>query len=110
MASILNHLHHGQITGTTAKQLLSLVFNGDEREVATIIEEESLGLRHLSREEYLAMAQDLIDNNQDKVQQIREKKQLGKFKWFVGQMMRQGEGRVDVRRAEAVLKEIIGLD
>lgn len=110
MADILANLYDDRITGTTAKQLLAMVFNGDKRVINTIIKAENLELQHLSRDEYLAMAQTLIDKNAEKVQQIQQKRQMGKLMWFVGQMMRRGEGKVEANKAEATLKELLGLD
>lgn len=110
MLSILQNLDEGKITGSTAKKLLAMVFDGDERDVNTIIEQADLSLQRLSREEYVAMAQALLDKDPKKVQQIRERKQLGKLNFFVGQMMRQGSGRVEAQKAEAVLKELLGLE
>ena len=107
MASILSQLHQGGITGTTAKQLVAMVFDGEKRSIDTLIMEESLGLQRLSREDYLAMAQTFLDENEEKVRQIQEKGKLGKLKWFVGQMMRQGQGNVEAARAQAVLEELL---
>ena len=107
MVEILSNLSENRITGTTAKRLLAIVFDGDRRDVNAIIHEENLALKHLSRDEYLAMAQSLIDGNNDKVKQIQQKRQMGKLKWFVGQMMRQGEGKVEAIKAEAILKELL---
>lgn len=84
-------------------------FDGDERNVNTIIDQANLGLRHLSREEYIMMAQALLDKDPKKVEQIQKGKQLGKLKFFVGQMMRQGSGTIEAQKAEAVLKELLGL-
>lgn len=109
MVDILFNLSENRITGTTAKRLLAMAFNGDRRDINTIIHEENLALQHLSREEYLAMARSLIDENNDKVKQIQQKGQMGKLKWFVGQMMRQGEGKVEAIKAEAILKELLGV-
>ena len=86
-----------------------MVFDGDTRMIHQIIEQENLGLRPLSEGEYLAMAQALLDQNQAKVKQIQQKKQLGKLQFFIGQMMRQGEGRVEASKAERALKELLGL-
>lgn len=109
MVDILSDLSENRITGTTAKRLLAMIFNGDSRDIKTIIYEENLALRHLSRDEYFAMAQSLIGENNDKVKQIQQKGQMGKLKWFVGQMMRQGEGKVEAIKAEAILKELLGV-
>lgn len=110
MVDILSNLNEDRITGTTAKQLLAMVFDGDKRTIDTIIKDENLELQRLSRDEYIAMAQGLIDENGEKVKQIQQKRQMGKLMWFVGQMMRQGEGKVEASKAEATLKELLGLD
>ncbi|KAK4690486.1 hypothetical protein P7C71_g6316, partial [Lecanoromycetidae sp. Uapishka_2] len=109
MADILVTLYGKRITGATAKRLLAKVFDGDGRSIQSIIDADGLGLQHLSQQDYVAMAQTLIEDNEDKVKQIQEKKQLGKVKWFVGQMVRQGEGKVEAQRAEAALKDLLGL-
>ena len=107
MVEILSNLSSNHITGTTAKRLLATVFDGDRRDIDIIIEDENLALQHLSQAEYLAMARDLMGQNPDKVKQIQEKGQMGKLKWFVGEMMRQGEGKVAAIKAEAALKELL---
>ena len=109
MVSILQNLDEGKITGSTAKRLLAMLFDGDKRNVNTIIEQDNLSLQRLSRDEYIMMAQTLLDSDPKKVEQIQKGKQLGKLKFFVGQMMRQGSGRVEAQKAEAVLKELLDL-
>ena len=109
MVSILQNLGEGKITGSTAKSLLAMLFDGDKRDVNTIIEQDSLSLQRLSRDEYIMMAQALLDSDPKKVEQIQKGKQLGKVNFFVGQMMRQGSGRVEAQKAEAVLKELLDL-
>ncbi|KZF24712.1 hypothetical protein L228DRAFT_259890 [Xylona heveae TC161] len=111
LADILIHLYHSKITGATAKQLLAKVFRGDIRSIEEIIEEEDLLLRPMARDEYLALAQELLAENEAMVEQIQSKGQVGKVKWFVGQMMRRGEkGRVEAVKAEGILRELLGLD
>ena len=85
-----------------------MVFDGDRRPIAQLVEEENLVLRPLSREEYLALAESAISLNPQMVEQIRSKNQLGKLGWFVGQMMRMGEkGRVEAPKADEILRELI---
>lgn len=108
LAELINQSVHKKITGPVAKQVLAMVFEGDKRPIQQLLEEEGLFLRPLSRDEYLALAQPLIAANPQMVAQIREKNQLGKLGWFVGQMMRSGEkGRVEAQRAEEILRELI---
>ena len=80
------------------------------RQVDAIIQDEGLELHDLSRDEYVAMAVKLIGENEDIALKIRHKGQVGKVQWFVGQMMRQGEGNVVAKKAETVLKDLFGLD
>jgi aspartyl-tRNA(Asn)/glutamyl-tRNA(Gln) amidotransferase subunit B len=109
MASIVRHLLERRITGTTAKELLAMTFDGDTRDVETIIQEENLGFQSLSREEYMNLAQGLIERNGEIVHQIQNKGKHGKIQWLIGQMMRQGKGRMEASKAEATLKEMLGL-
>ena len=110
MVSILQNLHEERITGSTAKRLLAMIFDGDNRDVNAIIEQDHLSLQRLSRDEYIAMAQALLDEEPKKVEQIRRGKQIGKLKFFVGQMMRRGSGRVEAQKAEGVLKGLLDLE
>lgn len=110
MASILKNLLDNRITGNTAKRILAMVFDGDSRSIADIITEENLELKSLPRDEYLFLAQDLIKDNSEMVRSISgSKNPQGKIMWFVGQMMRKNPGKIEARKAEAVLKELLGL-
>ena len=108
LAEIIDQQQRKRITGPTAKLVLAMVFDGDRRPIAQLVEEENLVLRPLSREEYLALAESAISLNPQMVEQIRSKNQLGKLGWFVGQMMRMGEkGRVEAPKADEILRELI---
>ena len=91
LSRIIRNLLANEITGRTAKQLLTTIFNGDERDVDAIIEQENLRLVPLSALQYMQMAEELISENKAMVMQI-QKGQVGKLQWFVGQMMRKGRG------------------
>ncbi|KAI9929029.1 hypothetical protein ASPWEDRAFT_169135 [Aspergillus wentii DTO 134E9] len=108
LAEIVDQLQRKRITGPTAKLVLAMVFEGDQRPIHQLLEEENLLLRPLSREEYIALAEAAISQNPQMVEQIRSKNQLGKLGWFVGQMMRTGEkGRVEAQKADEILRELI---
>lgn len=109
LAYIIFLLETEEITGRTAKQLLAKIFHGDKRDVEAIISDENLRLVHLSQDEYVAMARELLDSNPVMVAQIKEKGQTGKLGFFMGQMMRKGEGKVVAPKAEATLKDLLGL-
>jgi len=108
LADIIDLLSRKQITGTTAKLLLTMVFEHDRRPIRRIVEEDNLLLRPLSREEYIALAEAVMSKNPEMVAQIREKGQLGKIGWFVGQIKRAGDkGRVEAQKAEEILRELL---
>ncbi|KAI4114975.1 MAG: hypothetical protein LQ338_007928 [Usnochroma carphineum] len=108
LAYIIMMLEMGKITGRTAKQLFAKKFNGDNRNVQTIIDQENLLLEPLSDGQYVAMARHLMDSNPAMVAAIK-KGQIGKLGFFIGQMMRKGEGKVVARKAEATLKHLMGI-
>ena len=108
LADILDHLLRSKITGSTAKQVLKMVIDGDSRKIQSIIIEDGLAFHPLSDQEYVLLAQGVMYSNQDVVQQIREKGRTGKLMFLVGQMMRKGEeGRVEAKKAEKVLRQLI---
>ena len=74
--------------------------------VEKIIKIENLELQRLSKEEYMAMAQTLIDSNEDMAEKVR-KGETGKLMWFIGQMMKQGKGSIEADRAKATLEELL---
>ena len=109
LSRIIYNLLSKEITGKTAKQLLAMAFDGDDRNIDVIIEQENLRLVPLSRLQYVQMAEELINTNESMALQI-QKGQAGKLQWFVGQMMRKGEGMVEAEKAESVLREKLGVD
>ncbi|KAF1848229.1 uncharacterized protein K460DRAFT_364205 [Cucurbitaria berberidis CBS 394.84] len=110
LASIISHVRRKQITSRSGKRILAMKFEGDERPVEDIVDQESLHLRPLSREEYVALAQSLLDEKPNMVKDIIEKGQSKKIKWFVGQMMARGAaGSVEADTAEETLKEQLRL-
>ncbi|KAL8789079.1 MAG: hypothetical protein Q9213_001342 [Squamulea squamosa] len=109
LAYIMLMLDMERITGRTAKQLLAKKFHGDARGVETIIKDENLQLVHLSEEDYVTMASKILDDNPVMVAQIKDKGQLSKLGFFMGQMMRKGGGQVVAQRAESTLKTLLGL-
>ena len=109
MSDLLCNLRRGSITGSTAKKLLTMVFDGDTRSIEAIISDEHLTYQSLSQDEYTQMARTLIDENQDKAKQIQQKKQLGKLQFFIGQMMRRGQGKVEAAQCESILRSLLDL-
>ncbi|KAL8999632.1 MAG: hypothetical protein Q9169_001592 [Polycauliona sp. 2 TL-2023] len=109
LAMIVLMLGTEQITGRTAKQLLAKKFHGDTRDVETIISQENARLVHLSEEEYTSLAREVLNGYPALVAQIKDKGQVGKLGFFMGQMMRKGGGKVVAQRAEVTLKKLLGI-
>ncbi|KAI9658785.1 MAG: hypothetical protein M1821_002345 [Bathelium mastoideum] len=110
LASIIVALTQGQITGKTSKQLLAMIFSGDKRPVAQIIEDDDLLLRRMPEEDYVLLARQLLASNDQMVRAIKDRNQGNKIMWFVGQMIQQGgDGRVDPARAREVLIKLMDL-
>lgn len=108
LASLLAALSSKTVTGSSAKQILKLLFDGDEREVEAIVLEDGLTYRPLPEAEYVELARSVIAQEAKAVEQIREKGQTGKLMFLVGQMMRAGEeGRVDAKKASSVLRRLV---
>lgn len=108
LAAIISALGANKITGKTAKQLLLMVFDGDVRDVETIIIQENLELQHLSDDEYAEMAQNIVEGNPAMAEKVRSG-QTEKLQWFVGLMVRGGKGKVEAQRAAGVLRPYLGL-
>ncbi|KAI5290208.1 hypothetical protein KEM52_000533 [Ascosphaera acerosa] len=108
LAQIIHLQQRREITSVSAKQLLTMVFNGDDRPVSTIIEQEHMQHHPMTTEEYVALAQAVMHDNADTVQQIRQNGQYGKIGFLVGQVVRRGEkGRVEAQTASKILRELL---
>ena len=110
LACIIKNLLSKKITGRTAKQLLLMVFNGEKRAVDDVIEEDGLKFQTLAASEYQALAEGILAEHPDVVEKIQAKRQVGKVQFFVGQMVRKGEGKVEAEEAESVLRRLLELD
>jgi aspartyl-tRNA(Asn)/glutamyl-tRNA(Gln) amidotransferase subunit B len=78
--------------------------------VAEVVHQENLFLQPLSQEEYVKLAQMLIEEKPDMVRDITEKGQVKKVGWFVGQMViRAPDGSVEPDKAKEVLLNVLGL-
>ncbi|KAF2088587.1 Asp-tRNAAsn/Glu-tRNAGln amidotransferase B subunit [Saccharata proteae CBS 121410] len=120
LASLILLSLRRKITGRVAKQLLASLFEqgGTEtRDVEQIVREEGLELTPMTGEEYAKLADEVMDENPQIVQTIREgvaaggkaeAKARGKVMWLVGQMVRGGaEGRVEAKKAEETLNRML---
>lgn len=108
LVSLITPLLQKQITSRSAKRLLALKFDGDDRPVDRLIVDLNLTLRPLSPAEYRDCARRLLGEKPDMVRDIVERGQEKKIMWFVGQMMaRSPEGTVEADVAEGAIRELL---
>ncbi|KAI4733056.1 hypothetical protein E4T50_16389 [Aureobasidium sp. EXF-12298] len=111
LASLLANLMSKQITARVGKQILQQLYeedSDDRMSVDTRIDEGNLRLHPISREEYIELAQSIMDENPDMVSAVRDKGQKGKTMWFVGQMVRRAEeGTVEAEKAKEIIEELL---
>ncbi|KAI5281563.1 hypothetical protein KEM54_003182, partial [Ascosphaera aggregata] len=65
LAEIIHLQHTRRVTSTSAKQILLMIFNGDERAVGSIVEEEKMELKPMTKDEYVALAHEVLSANPD---------------------------------------------
>ncbi|KAG9960629.1 hypothetical protein KCU61_g6375, partial [Aureobasidium melanogenum] len=111
LASLLANLLSKQITARVGKQILQQLYEEDAGERVSVdarIDEGNLRLRPISREEYIELAQAIMDENPNMVSAVRDKGQKGKTMWFVGQMVRRAEeGTVEAEKAKEIIEELL---
>jgi aspartyl-tRNA(Asn)/glutamyl-tRNA(Gln) amidotransferase subunit B len=111
MAQIIHQTSSGLITGSTAKHILRLIFEGDRRSVLRIIEQDMLAFRPLSDEEYQQLVKTVMEMHPAVVKDIQVKGKQGKVMFLVGQVLRQGEeGRVEAKKAELFLRQALAVE
>lgn len=102
---IIHLLQQNQLTATSARQVLRIVFEGDQRSVDRIVDEEGLLFVPFPKEQYESLVQKVITEHPDVVADIQEKGRHGKINFLLGQMMKQGpRGRMQAAVAEEVLR------
>ncbi|KAG0647231.1 Glutamyl-tRNA(Gln) amidotransferase subunit [Hyphodiscus hymeniophilus] len=108
LGDLIDRLDNNQITGTSAKKILTMLFEmstDEQKTVKQLIDEEGLWFNPLSAAEYDELAKSILDMKI--VEEILAGKE-GKINFLLGKMMRaDGEGRVDAKEATAVLRRII---
>lgn len=111
MAQLIHETLSGRLTGSAAKYVLRLIFEGDKRSVLRIIEQEGLTFSPLLDGEYQDLARRVMEQNPAVVEEIRMRGKRGKFMFLVGQIMRQGEdGRVEAKKAQHFLQQALEED
>ena len=106
MSSIIENLTSKHISGRTAKDVLALIFGGDTRDVAEIIRQDNLTVHYFSDKEYHEIARNLIKLHPEMAGKVLQGDK-GKLQWFVGQFVRQANGKVDAQKASSVLRSLL---
>jgi aspartyl-tRNA(Asn)/glutamyl-tRNA(Gln) amidotransferase subunit B len=105
LASIINLIGQGTISGKIAKDLFEIVWSegGDPAELV-----EARGLKQVTDHGAIEKAIDeIITANPDKVAQAKAKPQL--VGWFVGQVMKSSGGKANPQSVNELLKQKLGL-
>lgn len=104
MAEFLQIVSEGTVNSTNAQKLLQLMVETGA-DPSHLLEEHPLG--QTSDEESIKKTiADVISANPAQAEQVRAGKEPV-LKWFVGQVMRAMEGRVDPKKAEELLREAL---
>lgn len=104
-AEFLHLIDAGEINSANAQKLLALMFDSGA-DPSHIMEEHNLG-QNLDPAELEAVVERLIEENPDKVQQIKDGK-VAVLKWFVGAVMKATEGKANPSVAEEMIRNKIG--
>lgn len=101
-AEFLHILDEGVLTSANGQKLLGLMVETGA-DPSHLMEEHSLGQVH-DADALTATIASIIAANPTQAEQVRGGKEAV-LKWFVGQVMKATEGRIDPKQAEALLRE-----
>lgn len=101
MAEFLHIVADGVVNSTNAQKLLEIMVETGA-DPSHILEEQSLG-QTSDLGAIGTIVDDIIASNPAQAEQARTGKEAV-LKWFVGQVMRASEGRIDPKKAEEILR------
>jgi aspartyl-tRNA(Asn)/glutamyl-tRNA(Gln) amidotransferase subunit B len=102
LAELIKAIESGDISGKAGKQVLDYLMENDS-EIDEVI--EKLGLKQVSDDgAILAMIDDILSNNEDKVAEYKSGKEK-MFGFFVGQVMKASKGAANPQVINKLLKE-----
>jgi len=106
LGTLISKIEDDTVSGKGAKEVLDFMMENEERDIDAII--ETLGLAQMSDDgAILAMIDEILANNQDKVEQYKGGKEK-LFGFFVGQTMKASKGSANPGKVNALLKERLG--
>jgi len=103
LATLISKIEDDSVSGKGAKEVLDFMMENDSRDVSAIIDE--LGLAQVSDDgAILAMIDEILSSNPDKVEQYKagKEKLLG---FFVGQVMKASRGSANPAKVNELLKQ-----
>lgn len=108
LAALVELHMNSKITGPAAKQLLRLLFDGDQRPVLEIVDRENLGFSPMTQGEYDGLVDAVITAHPAEADIVRQhgKHAQGKLNFLLGQMMRQADrNRIEAPKAQKLLRD-----
>ncbi len=106
LGTLVSKIADSTISGKGAKDLLDHMMENESRDIAALIDE--LGLAQVSDDgAILAIIDEILANNQDKVEQYKSGKDK-LFGFFVGQTMKASKGTANPAKVNELLKQRLG--
>ncbi|MCD6212359.1 MAG: Asp-tRNA(Asn)/Glu-tRNA(Gln) amidotransferase subunit GatB [Sulfurovum sp.] len=106
LGTLVSKIADSSISGKGGKELLDFMMENAERDIAALIDE--LGLAQVSDDgAILAIIDEILANNQDKVEQYKSGKDK-LFGFFVGQTMKASKGTANPGKVNELLKQRLG--
>ncbi len=106
LGTLVAKISEGIISGKGGKDLLDYMMENESRDINALIDE--LGLAQVSDDgAILAIIDEILENNQDKVEQYKSGKDK-LFGFFVGQTMKASKGSANPAKVNELLKERLG--
>ena len=103
LANLIAKIEDGTISGKGAKDVLDFMFENESYDIDAII--EKLGLKQVSDDgAILAIIDDIISKNEDKVAEFKAGKEK-LFGFFVGQVMKASKGSANPAKVNELLKQ-----
>ncbi len=106
LAELIGKIEDGTISGKGAKEVLDFLMDNSKAKIDDIIEE--LGLKQVSDDSaILAIIDEILANNEDKVAEYKSGKEK-LFGFFVGQTMKASKGAANPQKVNELLKQRLG--
>jgi len=106
LGTLVSKISDSTISGKGGKELLDHMMENTSRDIAALIDE--LGLAQVSDDgAILAIIDEILANNQDKVEQYKSGKDK-LFGFFVGQTMKASKGAANPGKVNELLKQRLG--